>query len=377
MFGIGPRSRQNWGVAMRSAIRFVFLAAMVALAGPAWATDSIPGSTLHYGNWDGSAFADDNGFTHCAISAPYQSGITLHFAIDRKYLWRMGFSHPNWTMRAGDSFGIVYQIDGYRSVSAEATVIDPTFAMAELIATERLFNQFRRGNTLRVRSGGETYSFSLRGTSKALAIALQCVNRWIDYRPYRAPEQPAPPVASNEPAPSGSASDDDGSAPPLFATSPQDMLAATRFAVSLFSSSEFSGYKLMTENEMTRDGTPEFIRSAAVGWSSPEAIGTLHVIAPDALDPTDAIAEVMSGDSKNCKGSFASGKKTVADGTPVITAFAACKEGGKYTFYNDYIAFRRPDRKVYLISSMQSGKADVDRNVSEALARNVAIAITE
>lgn len=355
---------------MRLTVRMLFVAMMLALTGRAWAADVIPGSAISYGNWSGSAFAEENGFTHCAISAPYQSGITLHFAIDRKYLWRMGFSHPDWSMREGDSFPITYRIDGYRSVSAQASVIDPTFALAELIATDTLFNQFRRGNTLRVYSGGETYSFSLRGTSKALAIALRCVDRWLNYRPYRAPDQPAPPVASSGPA-------EEGSAPSIFASSPQDMLAATRFVVSLFSASEFSAYKLVSEDELSGDDTPDFLKSAAVGWTSPETVGTLHVIAAGALDPTDAIAEVMSGDSKSCKGSFASGKKTGTGDSKVITAFAACKEDGKYSFYNDYIAFPRPDGKVYLISSMQAGKAEVDRNVSETLARNVAIAISQ
>lgn len=358
------------GVAMRLTVRSFLVAVAMALTGPAWAADAIPGSAIRYGNWEGSAYAEASGFSHCAISAPYQSGITLHFAIDRKYLWRMGFSHPDWSMREGDTFPITYRIDGYRSISAQATVIDPTFALAELIATDTLFNQFRRGNTLRVYSGGETYSFSLRGTSKALSIALRCVDRWMNYRPYRSPDQPAPPVASSTPA-------EDDSAPSIFASSPQDMLDATRFVVSLFSASEFSAYKLVSDDELSGDDAPDFLKSAAVGWSSPEAFGTLHVIAAGALDPADAIAEVMSGDSKSCEGSFASGKKSGAGDSKVITAFAACKEGGKYSFYNDYIAFPRPDGKVYLISSMQAGKAEVDRNVSETLARNVAIAISQ
>lgn len=453
------------------------LAAALLTATPAVA-DQIRGSAYKSGNWDGGAYGDGVAFSHCAISADYKSGIRLHFAIDRNYLWRMGFSHENWTMQDGETVPIRYQIDKNEVNSVSANVITPNFVMAELIAKDYLFNQFRRGRVLKVEAGGQNYSFSLTGTSRALSRTLKCVNDYLDYSvpvagaPALAPApvakapQPAPmpeapavvartePPASNVPRMPGTAvlnTPAAGTAPktavpppepppaaakiaiteavpktpafsggpePLpkatdtperevalappprtpaappatpaappakpaatppaeepgaaFANSPQDILDATRFVIAMFASSEFAGFQLTDQRSLGEDA-PNFLKTAAVGWTSPGTRGTLHVFKAGSTTPDGVIADVIADDSRNCDGSFASGKKPAEDDPAVATAFTACKAGETYKFYVDYLTFEAASGQIYMMSSLQSASSEVDRDVSETLARNVAL----
>lgn len=338
-----------------------------ALAAPAQA-DVIPGSRFAYDNWKGSAYTDQNGFSHCAISASYRSGISLHFAIDRKYKWRIGFSNPKWNMTKGEFFAIRYRIDRHPIISAQAKVISPTFAMAELRATNRIFNQFRRGRTLRVEAGSNVYPFSLRGTSRALKTVLGCVNTYIDYgpparvsRPMQGEKRPASPART--------ASD------PVISTDPRDLLAATRFAVNLFSANEYAGHKLLKQEALTGAKASAFMKKAAVAWQGGNATGMLHVLNADAVTPTEALAKMIANDAKHCKDNYASGTRKSEHDDRIHTAFTACRAAKGYRFYVDYIVFPRGGDKLYLISNIQANKAEVDQSQAETFSRNVAYVI--
>lgn len=395
------------------------LAATPVLAG------EIRGSAFKSGNWEGGAYDADGGFSHCAISVAYKSGIRLHFAIDKDYLWRMGMSHADWTMQPGENLAIRYQVDKHQAVSATAKVISSDFLLAELIAKDYLFNQFRRGRLLKVEAGGQLYTFALHGTSRALARTLKCVGRYLDYTapvarapaPAPAAKAPAPaPVAKTPPLPApvvaapaqtetpadaaprmpGSGVPKTPAAPPAkaaaasppakpaapprtpaaasgpaYAESPKDILDATRFVIALFSSNEFADHKLTDQSDLGAEA-PEFLRRAAVGWTSPDTRGALHVF--EAGASTDAVlADMIATDSRKCSGSFASGKKPARDDPAVLTAFTACKAGEMYEFYADYLAFEAASGQLYLMSSLQTAAPAINRDVSDRLARNVAL----
>ncbi len=385
--------------------------------------DEIRGSAFKSGNWEGGAYDADGGFSHCAISAAYKSGIRLHFAIDKDYFWRMGMSHADWTMQPGENLAIRYQIDKHKVVSATAKVISSGFLLAELIAKDYLFDQFRRGRLLKVEAGGQLYSFTLSGTSRALARTLKCVGRYLDHTapvaraPAPAPAAKAPaPIAKTPAAPApaanaperaetpavaaprlpGSGVPKTPAAPPervaaasppakpatppqtpaaetgpAYAESPKDILDATRFVIALFTASEFADHKLTDQGELDAE-TPEFLRRAAVGWTSPDTRGTLHVFTAGAAAGT-VLADMIATDSRKCAGSFASGKKPAENDPAVLTAFTACKTGEAYDFYADYLAFEAGSGQIYLMSSLQAGTPAINREVSGRLARNVAL----
>ncbi len=170
-------------------------AVMIATAVSAMA-DEIAGSGFSSGKWSGGAYTDQGAFSHCAMATDYQSGIRLHFAIDKTYHWRLGMSHPEWAMTPGESIPITYEVDRSGANASDARVISKDFLLAELVATDRVFNQFRRGKMLRIDAGSQSYSFVLTGTSRALSRTLKCVERNINYRDQPAPGAPGVPSAS-------------------------------------------------------------------------------------------------------------------------------------------------------------------------------------
>ena len=343
-------------------LSLALLAMVTTLAG---ATSPIAGSRFKSGNWTGRAYTDEKGFTHCTISASYRSGITMHFAIDREYLWRIGFSHDDWELDKGDTFDILYKIDRHKAISAKAKVVSPKLVMAELIAKSYLFNQFRRGRTLRVKVDDKVYAFSLKGTSRALVRVLSCVKRNIDYvPPARIARQPKEPMA-----PARTSKDD------IVTASPEDMLAATRYIVRLFSATDFTGYTLLDEETMSGPDSPKFFRSAAAGWRTGEMIGTLHVLNAKAITTAEALAGLIANDAKACPGSFASGSKKSEIDERVLTGFTACREEDSYKFYVDYLLFPQPRDKLYLISNRQFNREEVDQSMTATLARNVAMTL--
>ena len=367
--------------------------------------ETIPGSRFGYGNWSGNAFYDDGGFTHCAISASYRSGTSLHFAIDKKYKWRIGFSNQKWRMQKGNSFGIRYQIDRHRIISTQANVISPTFVLAELVANKRIFNQFRRGNMLRVEAGGKIYPFKLTGTSRALKSVLRCVDRHINYRPPAAVSEGfgspgngfGSPGNGNSngfgPSGNGSASLSFGpeSTPDavkldaprakkparssLFSHTPEDQRAASRFVTDLFSTDEYNGYKLIQRAALAKAKGSKLVKNAAIGWKGGHASGLLHVLNLDADKSTDVVSRMIAGDAKHCQGKFASGTKRSQHDARIHLAFTACEKGGTYKFYVDYMVFPNDAGKLYLISNMQTNREQVDRSHADTFSRNIAYQI--
>jgi len=360
----------------------IFLAALTAaaLAAPVASVnaETIPGSQFGSGNWKGNAFATDKGFTHCAISASYRSGISLHFAIDRRYKWRIGFSNRQWEMRKGGSFAIRYQVDRHEIISANAAVISPTFVMAELVATKAIFNQFRNGQTLRVEAGGKVYPFRLTGTSEALRTVLACVDRYVNY---------APPSASKSFGPAGteapqsksfgpdSVAIDNSNTSRVFSTTPEDLSVASDFAKDLFSASEYADYKLVQHDALAQAKGSKFIQAAAVGWKGSDATGTLHVLNIGANRSADVLGKMIANDSKHCKGKFASGTQRSEHDARIHVAFTACQQEGTYKFYVDYIVFPKEAGKLYLISHTQANRQEIDRTKADTFSRNVAYVI--
>lgn len=400
-------------------------ALMIAVAIPATA-DEIAGSGFRSGKWSGSAYTDQGAFSHCAMATDYQSGIRLHFAIDKTYHWRIGLSHPDWKMTPGDSFQISYEVDRYGATASDARVIGTDFLLAELVATDRVFNQFRRGKMLKIDAGSQSYSFVLTGTSRALSQTLKCVERNIDYRERPAPGAPGVPSASMSldgamptaipthapqatrretssgpqapQAPAAPASAEasnrttqmpqtaaldlpdtgtDGQRTaaagigPVLLDAPEPTLDAVRFMFRIFRSEDFAQYRFTDHTGAGTDASG-IDRSAAIAWTSPRGPGVLKVYDATSAQLDGVIAEAIAEDARKCRGAFASGKKPAQEAPAISTAFTACKDGDVYETYRDYVAFRHGSGNLYLIASDQSGTSSIDETVPATFVRSIA-----
>lgn len=406
---------------VRYALLGLFLAAWPAAAYAA----EVSGTGFRSGNWHGAAYTGDDGsFSHCAMHTAYNSGIDLHFAIDGQYHWRIGLAHKDWSMKEGETFTARYQIDRRPALEGQGKVVSQRFFMIELAAERDLFDRFRRGSNLEIDAGGQTYSFKLTGTSRALSRLLSCVNANLNRR-----GSPAPSASNNEPEdryakmnldatipvrpvtdPSDRFTPSPAFAPPqppqeaepprtamldttrdenptdgpfdrssapdtppvrsaTAAASPQDLLDATRFAIGLFATPDYAAYRLAA----SVPDDDEFLAGGAVSWTSAETEGVLRVHA--ASDPGIVIADAVAADSRRCLGSFASGRKPAADNPAILTGFTACTADGASDFYIDYIAFRHASGKVYLMADRRAAAAPGGDATLAGMLRGVAQAM--
>jgi hypothetical protein len=161
-------------------------------------------------NWVISAHSNDRTgqFSHCATSVPYRSGILLLFSVNSTFGWSMGLSNTQWRLSPGAEFNFEYFIDRGPTLLARGRAINSQMVVVPLANSNALFEMFRQGHVLTVRSGSANYTFSLRDSSAALAMTLDCTRRYVArYQPPSAPSPwPAQSAATGTPPATGSIS---------------------------------------------------------------------------------------------------------------------------------------------------------------------------
>ncbi|QIE42630.1 hypothetical protein G5B39_12265 [Rhodobacteraceae bacterium SC52] len=155
-------------------------------------SEVILGSSFASGNWQGEAYTNDvsGKFSHCAISAPYESGDTLIFGVTRAATVTVGVVAPGLRMTEGDTFPVILQVDGRSTFQAVGAAASSDVAYLEIEDFRRALNAFKRGYTLDIFALGAEGNFSLAGTFRALDAATRCATRYFDYSSPRRPEAP-------------------------------------------------------------------------------------------------------------------------------------------------------------------------------------------
>jgi hypothetical protein len=170
--------------------------------------DLIPGSRATVGGWSLSAHDRAGKFSHCAISAPYKSGIRMLFSVSGDLSWRVGWTHETWRFTKGQGVDLTLLIDNAGPFPLRAIAATESLALAELPAKEELFDVMRKGNRMTVRAMGNTYAFNLDGTYAALTEVLNCTSRYGGgsatppgaSNSVAAPPPPAPPLPPSQPS---------------------------------------------------------------------------------------------------------------------------------------------------------------------------------
>lgn len=168
--------------------------------------DLIPGSRTTVGGWSLSAHDRAGKFSHCAISAPYKSGIRMLFSVSGDYSWRVGWTHETWRFTKGQGVDLTLLVDNAGPFALRAIAATESLALAELPAKEGLFDVMRKGSRMTVRAMGNTYAFNLDGTYAALTEVLNCTSRYGGgsgsppgtSNSVGAPPPPAPPLPPSQ-----------------------------------------------------------------------------------------------------------------------------------------------------------------------------------
>ena len=76
------------------------------------------------GKWAGNAYANSEGrFTHCSITAIYESGTTLGFSISSDYELLIGLGKKGWELTTGLEYTVALDVDGRSLGSYSATPV--------------------------------------------------------------------------------------------------------------------------------------------------------------------------------------------------------------------------------------------------------------
>jgi len=314
-------------------------------------------SDLSVGNWSGGAYLNrkTNEFAYCGMFASYKSGIGVHFAIDNDEEWRIGFNAQKFQFRAGNSYSIAYTIDGSSASVLTGVAKDTNFIVVELPSKSALFDQFRSGNMLTVSVAGSIHQFRLEGTSKALAVLLDCARNYSPAgREARRDVRPSAPPPPNQTSGTVTAN---------------DRLDATRFVANLFSRTDFRNYRFMSSDELSDKTLPDVVRSADVAWIAPQAIGLLHIFSTQTTSIDDQVSSALAGDAKACNGRFASGKVSDEDDSNFKRLYTICDDKSK-SFNIEYLFLPRKNGLAYRFGTMVFGRADQapdNKDLREAL----------
>ncbi|WP_270934426.1 hypothetical protein [Falsiroseomonas oryzae] len=255
--------------------------------------------SARFQNWTISSHSSDRTgqFSHCAANASYRSGIVLLFSINENQQWTIGFLSRNWNLRPGSEIDLTYFVDNRPPRPGVARALDANLVLMPLPPENSLFQQMRAGQVLTVLAAGQTFQFSLTGTSVMLQTLLDC-SRSRGNITVAVP-QPAPPQA---PTPTQSAQPRDR---PPSTSSAERRLEATQFVANLLSDSGMRGFRIMTTSEMQREDTIPHIRAADVAWQGDGTLGTLHVLSGPAAGNLDRQAsEIIASDARDCPGEF-------------------------------------------------------------------------
>jgi hypothetical protein len=320
----------------------------VSSATPARA-ELIAGSRATVAGWDINAFKSDSTgkFSHCAMSAPYKSGITMYFSVSGDFTWRVGWSHPAWQFKEGQSVDISVYVDDTGPFNLKATAIGKDMALAELPARSSVFDLMRKGYRMMVYAAGNKYGFNLDGTYAALTEILNCASRHT--RVASAPQTPSTPPPTLVP----------NSASRAATVTAEQRLEATKVVANILAQGDMTGFKLLTSREISELNS-EYVSKSDVVWRADGVFGTLRIIPKSAgITAKEIATAVVADDLKNCKGQSVSGSTKDERNPAIVRMFTGCQDG-KETYEYRYTVVPVDDDAFYLFATgarSNAGKA--------------------
>jgi hypothetical protein len=263
--------------------------------------------------------------------------------------WALGFAHNNWQLTPGAMFPIVLTFDGRRTFNVSGSVVNNKLVLVQMPDNSELICSFRKALTMSAFAQGQLFQFKLTDTSVLLPTLVNCVQVTrsagvSSSRQYTAPRQPS--LATTEPPPPAGSSFSTASAPPV---APEYQIEAIELTSNFLIKTQ-----LRNALVVPRDQTPIELASYGAAWKSEEASGFVRVIptSPETKG-LDVAATVAGNDAKNCKGTFASGRKSeLIDSDVVFRGFSSCQDSDGSRVAQYYILPRR--KGGFVMFSVQS-----------------------
>lgn len=299
-------------------MRLSLVLAGALLASPALAAG--PYAKFSVGNWAGGAFTNNQtgAFSHCAVSAGYKSGVTMHASLNGSYGWNLGFSNRAWGLKPGDSVPMELAFDRNDIVRINARAVQPQLVVVTMPANSNIVRAFRGAEFLEANMLGARYTFRLTATAEIMPALLDCVKTNANLK-----------VAPGAPAPA------QGSGTTMAAaTDPAIKLEAVTLATNFLLKAQLPEPKVLSG--------PEAPAGNGAGWQAKGATGLVRVLADPNQKDVDVAAAVSAADARGCQGRFASGRTTdTVEGASVLRGFSSCENGGDARYSEFYVLPRR------------------------------------
>lgn len=342
---------------MATALALVVAAGSLALSTNAEASRL---KKIQFGGWKGGVYINDKtgAFSHCVVSAKYKSGITLLFSVTKGQQWSMGFSKPGWRFEVGKRYPVLYQVDKRKVLKGNAKARTTKLVAVALPAKAAIFNQMRRGRTLRIKAGKDLLVFNLTGTSRMLKGLLRCSEQNNDLRINT-------PSANNNGSGTGNNPFEEGKQ-----TAKVNAFGAGQGVPRDHKQEALRWFKQHLANSTVKYATvkenaksAKLYKTYALVWGSGDknsTIGSMRILNSRLAKTIEK--ELMGYRAKNCKGSYASRiLPTDIDTSRKLLRFTAtCKQGDKpaKTYY--HILTDRENGGAYFISLI-SDKVTADQ----------------
>lgn len=301
-------------------MRLPLVLAGTLLASPVLAAG--PYAKFSVGNWAGGAFTNNQtgAFSHCAVSASYKSGVTMHASLNGNYGWNLGFSNRAWGLKPGAPVPMELAFDRRDIVRIDARAVQPQLVVVTMPANSDLVRAFRGAEFLEANMLGARYTFRLTSTAEVMPALLDCVKANAGMK-----------VAPDAPAPA------QGGGTTAATADPAIQLEAVTLATNFLLKTQLPEPKVLSGPD-----APPGLGGNGAGWRAKGATGIVRVLANPNQKDVDVAAAVSAADARGCQGKFASGRTTdTVEGASVLRGFSSCENGGDARYSEFYVLPRK------------------------------------
>jgi hypothetical protein len=339
--------------------RLVQIACVAACLSAGIAEAKGPFGSIRVGNWQGGAYTNDTTgqFSHCAALARYRSGIFFVVSIDSSGGWSIGFAHDTWQLTE-EVFPIDLIFDAKSKYHVIGKVISRNQIVVPMPSDSELIAQFRNALAMSAILKGQLFQFNLNNTAQLLPTLANCAATVKARGIAHAGDftvTPPPKLAAAPPPTGGS----------LKPEPPQQNSADIQVEAIGLASNFILKTSLHNPRVLNRAETPADLVNGAA-WKSDEASGFVRIIpAQPNMKGLDVTAAVISADAKECKGKFASARKSeLIDSEVVFQGMVTCEDSDGTRLAN-YFIVPRPKGGFVMFSVVSNMKTELAQAVTK------------
>ena len=126
--------------------------------------------------WQGWSHRDDatGRFISCTVSARYDNGQSIVFAINANRAFVVALGNREWTLEVGEFYSARLTIDGHDFGVTRFEAYDESEARIVIPYTPDALGRLRKGYVLRLETREANYRYQLTGSGKALDWLRDC-----------------------------------------------------------------------------------------------------------------------------------------------------------------------------------------------------------